>query len=471
MIWRNKMKKKENPYYNILSFAQKSEKCEKQVKSHSKSEKKASSEPCATSPFPTNEKLSGMIKLLRDPTGKLYTEGTYKDFYRMTRYRFDTLSRLLIKNSRLGEYHTLKQIKQISQKVGVVTFGFLNKKRRTRNGHIMLILEDKTGEINALIHSRNQDLINFSKSLLVDSLISVKGTYVPSNREEDGIIFVNSMNDIGIPSDKNLHYSSEDEAVALLSDLHIGSREFNSQYLERFIQFLHGEYGNSHLRELGRKVKYILINGDLIDGIGVYPNQFKDLILKDLHQQYERVYKYFKLIPDDVHIVYSPGNHEPVRNAIPRPTVFKKYIGNLLDLNISFVGNPAYVKIRDTIFLLYHGDSILDFTLEIPQLENNNPCDAMEVMLQKRHMAPMFGKKTQIAPTEKDWLIINIIPDVFHTGHMHVNQIKKMENVLMINSGTMQAQTDFMETFGIHPTPGIVPIVELKNLQTTEVHF
>ena len=89
----------------------------------------------------------------------------------------------------------------------------------------------------------------------------------------------------------------------------------------------------------------------------------------------------------------------------------------------------------------------------------------MKEFLKCRHLAPIYGEKTQLAPTAKDWLIIDKIPDIFHTGHIHINGLDYYRNVTLINSGCFQAQTDFMKSFGIQPTPGIVPIIELDTLK------
>jgi len=107
--------------------------------------------------------------------------------------------------------------------------------------------------------------------------------------------------------------------------------------------------------------------------------------------------------------------------------------------------------------------------LLIHDLDINKPIDAMKEFLICRHLAPVFGEKTQIAPAEKDFLVIDRIPDIFHTGHMHINGSGKYNNVTMINSGCFQAQTDFMKSFGIDPTPGIVPIIELDTLKAFEL--
>ena len=135
------------------------------------------------------------------------------------------------------------------------------------------------------------------------------------------------------------------------------------------------------------------------------------------------------------------------------------------------MGNPALIQTHNVKTLVYHGDSILDMNLLLNGLENEKPTETMKEFIRCRHLAPIYGKKTQIAPTSKDWLVIDQIPDIFHTGHIHINGRDKYKNVTLVNSGCFQSQTGFMKSFGITPTPGIVPIVELDTYNCYEIDF
>jgi DNA polymerase II small subunit len=54
----------------------------------------------------------------------------------------------------------------------------------------------------------------------------------------------------------------------------------------RFVSWLNGKYGNGQMQEIASHIKYVLIAGDVVDGIGVYPNQAKELAIKDVYGQY-----------------------------------------------------------------------------------------------------------------------------------------------------------------------------------------
>jgi DNA polymerase II small subunit len=369
--------------------------------------------------------------------------------------------------------NNINQITRLSNKVEVAVLGLVSEIHKTKNGNFFLNLEDLTGMINILIKNDagNQDNVTTAERILFDQLVYVEGTYNPGEKGKGGIIYSNYISRIDIPTDFQPNKSPDPLSIALISDTHIGSREFEEPLFKRFINFLKGKIGDRVTKDIAGRVKYLIINGDLIDGVGVYPSQYEDLTIPDIYNQYKKAAELFSEIPDYIEIFYSPGNHEPVRNALPRPAVPKKYTQTLTDIGFKTIGNPCYIQTHNVNTLVYHGDSILDINMLIPNLENNKPTETMKELLICRHLAPSFGKKTQIAPTNKDWLVIDKIPEIFHTGHVHINGTGKYRNVNLINSGCFQAQTDFMKSLGINPTPGIVPIIELDTFKTYEINL
>ena len=91
-------------------------------------------------------------------------------------------------------------------------------------------------------------------------------------------------------------------------------------------------------------------------------------------------------------------------------------------------------------------------------------------MLRKRHLAPVYGE-TPITPLSEDWLVIDRVPDVIHCGHIHVNALGRYKGVTLVNSGTFQGETPYIEQQGITVTPGIVPVIQLANLNVIEENF
>lgn len=414
-----------------------------------------------------------VFEILKDPTGNMHTNGTYDEFYELTLDKFNQLRKLIRRRPEVNSATNINNIFRLSNSVEISTIGLVNNIHLTKKGNYLLTLEDLTGIISVLIqnNSDNLDYIKIIERTIKDQMLFVKGTFNPGQKGRRGIIYANSISKIDIPTDFQPNTSPDPLSIALISDIHIGSKEFEEGLFKKFLNFLNGKSNNKQLRDIAGKIKYLVINGDLVDGIGIYPNQQKDLIITDIYKQFKKASDLLSEIPDYIKIFYVSGNHEPVRNALPLPAVPKKYCEDLINLGIKCLGNPSLIKTHNVNTLIYHGESMHDMNLLIHDLDINDPIETMKEFLICRHLAPTFGEKTQIAPINKDLLLLDKIPDIFHTGHVHINGTGKYRNVTLVNSGCFQAQTDYMRSFGITPTPGIVPIVELDTLNIFPLDF
>ncbi|MHA2398005.1 MAG: DNA-directed DNA polymerase II small subunit [Promethearchaeota archaeon] len=406
-------------------------------------------------------------KILKDPTGKLYTSGDYQDFYDLTLDKYNRLKTLMRKRTEVHNADNINNILRLSSKVEVSVIALVSEIRKTKNENMLITLEDLTGLISVLIRkdSENQNNIKIAERTLNDQMVYIEGTYSPGEKGRPGIIYGNYITKIDIPKDYNPNKSYDPLTIALISDTHIGSKEFEEKLWNRFMGFLNGKIGNRTQREHAGKIKYLVINGDLVDGIGVYPTQQEDLKITDIYQQYNKAAELLSSIPDYIRVIYSSGNHEPVRIALPRPAVPEKYSEELRNNGVSCIGNPSLIQTHNVTTLIFHGDSILDLNMLIPGLDHKKSVETMKEILKCRHLAPTYGKRTQIAPINKDWLIIDKIPDIFHTGHIHINDMGAYNNISLVNSGCFQSQTDFMRSLGIKPTPGILSLVDLDTLK------
>ena len=420
---------------------------------------------------PTAKDYISQIEILKDPTGKIHTSGKYDDFYELTLNKFNKLYHLMRKRPEALTAIKISNILRNSRNQHISTMGLVKAIRETKKGNYFITLEDLTGTINAIVRkdSENVDNWKIAERTIEDQMIYIEGTFNPGQNSNKGVIFADIISKIDIPNNFQPNISPDPLSIALISDTHIGSKEFESDLWNKFVDFLNGRNLNKKNRDIAGRIKYLVINGDLVDGVGIYPNQQEDLMITDIYRQFKRASELLSEIPEYIKIIFSSGNHDPVRNAIPRPAVPKKYASDLINIGVSCVGNPSLIQTHNVKTLIYHGDSMLDMNLLINGLENDKPADTMKEFLICRHLAPVFGKRTQIAPVSKDWLVIDSIPDIFHTGHVHINGFEKYKGVSLVNSGCFQSQTDFMKSFGIIPTPGIVPIIELNTFNCLEL--
>ena len=110
----------------------------------------------------------------------------------------------------------------------------------------------------------------------------------------------------------------------------------------------------------------MIVGGDIVDGIGVYPNQDKELAIKDITAQYDEAARLLGDIRSDIKIIITPGNHDASRVAEPQPAVPEKYAKSLYELNnTEFVSNPAIVNLEGMKVQIYHGRGIDDMVMGV----------------------------------------------------------------------------------------------------------
>lgn len=285
------------------------------------------------------------------------------------------------------------------------------------------------------------------------------------NRE---ILFINDLifPDTVLQEKKN---SPVDESVLFIGDLHYGSKRFLEKGFLKFIDYLNCKVPNTPEAE---KVKYLFVVGDIITGIGNYPNQEKDLEIKDLEEQFSGFANLLGKIRRDITIIISPGNHDGVRLMEPQPMIDEKYAWPLYNLkNVILTTNPASVNIGAKLnfpgfnILTYHGFSFFHYARSIPHLMKqkaiNKPEVIMEYMLKNRHLAPTHTS-TQYFPLEKDSHFIRKIPDIFVSAHTHKSAISYHNNILMVSTSCWEAMTPYQEKFGNEPDHCKVPMFNLK---------
>ena len=135
------------------------------------------------------------------------------------------------------------------------------------------------------------------------------------------------------------------------------------------------------------------------------------------------------------------------------------------------LGNPCLVALHGVRFLIYHGNSFDDLASTVPGMGFDRPLDMMKLMLWARHLAPVYGLKTALAPTSRDLLVVEKVPDVFHTGHLHVLGCGAYRGILLVNSSAWQGQTAYQRARGIEPQPGRAVLVDLSSLKAIELDF
>ncbi len=382
------------------------------------------------------------------------------DFTKYFRNRLNEMKKILQGHIALKNLVSINKISGNRQGMSII--GIVSSKSVTKNKNLLLDVEDLTGKIRVLINANNPKIYEKAEEISLDSILGFSGI---GNGE---ILFANEVvfPDSSLPERKK---SPIEEYALFLGDLHFGSKLFLEKGFLRFLDYINGNVPNTPEVE---KIKYLFLTGDLIAGVGVYPSQERDLILKDIEEQFIGLSHLLSRIRKDIQIIISPGNHDGVRLMEPQPLLNEKYAWSIYDLkNAVLTGNPAYVNIgaKENFsgfdVLTYHGFSFPYYANTVPKFMTektlNFPDKIMAYLLKNRHLAPSHSS-VQYYPSEEDNLMIKKIPDIFVSAHTHKSAVSYYNNILMVSTSSWEAKTSNQERMGNEPDFCKVPLFNLK---------
>ncbi|MBS3107763.1 DNA-directed DNA polymerase II small subunit [Candidatus Woesearchaeota archaeon] len=389
------------------------------------------------------------------------------------RKRYETLSNLLMRRPELANVISINRLwnKQLKETVAII--GLVSSKEETKNGHFILEIEDLTGKIKVLINKERKEI---AKNIILDEVIGVIGSI------GDKIVFSSEIIYPDVPLTKELKKSPDEICAAFISDIHVGSKMFLPEDFERFIDWLNGNVGSEKQKQFARRIKYLFVAGDIVDGVGIYPSQENELNIKDIAEQYKTCAEYLNKIRKDVHIIICPGNHDAVRIGEPQPALINQFTEPLTKMsNVILVSNPAIINIHKTDYfpgfdvLMYHGYSFDSYVSNVDSIREGGGYDRadliMKFLLQKRHLAPTYASTLYFMDNEEDPLIIKTVPDFFVTGHIHKTNVSNYNNISLICGSCWQSKTNFQEKVGHNPEPSRVPVVNLKTREIKILRF
>ncbi|QLH05649.1 DNA-directed DNA polymerase II small subunit [Nitrosopumilus ureiphilus] len=401
--------------------------------------------------------LQNEIKVISEPTSKITSGEGVKGYNALFSSRFNKLKRIISDRPESRMLKSAASVKTAKSDDDIYVCGLVTTRNTERNV-TKLILEDPSGSFEGIIF--DNELQKTANTLLMDQFVMAR----ISLGKNSGYI----IKDLILPDiPDQAKNKSESEAYAVfLSDLHIGSKYFMEEEFSEFVSWL------SSPDPVARKIRFVLIGGDVVDGVGIYPNQDKELVCQTIQEQLKKAEDLIDKIPKNVKIIIMPGNHDPGRRALPQPAIPKKYNSGLWEReNVVMVGNPALVSLNGVKIMMFHGQSIDDIVKTTPGLSYDKPTNVMRHLLRARHLSPIYGSQTPIAPEMEDLLVIEDIPDIFHVGHVHRAELDMYKGILLVNSGSWQKQTPFQASVGMTPNPGIVIMVNLKTFQVFHENY
>jgi len=413
---------------------------------------------------PLAAEYGSRMEVVFDPSKMIGSAGTLDDFHKYFCDRFERMSRILKERLDARDAVTLRRALKTPPNSKVKFIAMVTEKR-DRKGRAFLRVEDLEEAATVLVPEALASQYT-ALNLTLDQVVcfdTVKG--------QRDFFIAKSIIFPDIP-ERKLEATDDPLSALLLADVHFGSKTFLDEVFSRMIFWLNGKLGSEKQVEAAGAVKYLTIAGDLVDGVGVYPDQERDLLIPDIYRQYQLVAQYIEQIPEHIEVIVIPGNHDAVSQALPQPAIPSQYAEPVYEVRrITSLGNPCEVKLNDRAFLIYHGNNLVDVISSIPNASLEQPHKGVEHLLKIRHLAPEFGAKTPISPELADLLVIQRPPDVMQTGHLHREGYVNYRGSQIVCCGAWQAQTEYQRRQGVNPTTGSASIIHLGEVRPSVLNF
>ncbi|MDO8661244.1 MAG: metallophosphoesterase, partial [Candidatus Woesearchaeota archaeon] len=363
-----------------------------------------------------------------------------QDFVQYFNARYKKLAGMLQQRQDLQNLSSIARVLQKKEKEKSAIIGMVADKKLTKNENFIITVEDPSGIIKVIVSKSKSQAYELAKDIVFDEVIGINGSVGKQCLFADSIILPD------IPASSELKKAPEEVYAAALSCLHVGSTKFLREEFIKFTSWLRGEVGSPEQRAMAEKTKYIFIVGDMVDGIGIYPGHERNLLIKDIFEQYAEAARLFSRIPCDKKLILMSGNHDASRQGEPQPPPYKDVAKPLYDLpNALLLSNPCMVNIHSSKdfpgfnVLCYHGFSFIKYADTVPGLKvgksvSDRVAEVMRFLIQRRHLAPTHASTLYIPDPEQDPLVIETIPDLFISGHLHKSSVSSYRGVLLVSA-------------------------------------
>jgi DNA polymerase II small subunit len=222
--------------------------------------------------------------------------------------------------------------------------------------------------------------------------------------------------------------------------------------------------------------------GDLIEGIGIYPDHGKDARILSAKLQYNEAARWLSQIPKDKCIINIAGNHDTSRLSEPQPKLpYEKAYAIYNMPNLINISNPSTIKLFENDpcggldFYIYHGGSLFYYADKIQHLREKGgakaPEEVVKYLLEKRHLAPSHGSTLYIPDSQKDPLVIKKMPDFFITGHTHKMSLANYKGCTIASCGCWVEMSDYQEKMGMYPDIGKCILVNTRTRKPQILNF
>ena len=386
----------------------------------------------------------------------------FSAFQQLFQNRFDQLSNILLENFKNSEAILKRKINaEESQIRSGLIIGMVQDTRVLHTNKFVIQLEDPESEIitNCVMVQDSPSFPEY-RDILRDTVIGISGVLPKNFREGDVTAFWGK--DVirpGFPV-KSFNRTFDSHRILFIADLHFGSKYFSRGVFAKLIKFLNLQDLDPTYKDIAKEIKTIIIAGDLVDGVGRFSNQKDHITTHSFQAQYEGLAEILIEIPSHIQIIIIPGEHDATQAALPQPAIDRQISQALLTIpNLTSHGNPLRLTLEDMNLLVFHGQGNELFQKHF-QESRFNPGTAVQQLLEYRHLHPEYGSYNPLAPFKRDYLVIDEIPDVFVSGHLHHAYFEEYKGIKIITCGTFQRENQRKTQLKGKVSLGIIPILD-----------
>lgn len=201
-----------------------------------------------------DQNIENEHRILFDPTSKITSAEGIVGYNRLFSNRFLKLKKIISNRPEAKMLKSVASVKATKSKYDMYVCGLISERSSERNV-TKLLIEDASGTLESVVFDK--DLQKTADQLLIDQFVMLK-IKIGKN---GGFI----TRDVIVPDipDHVLNRSKTEAFAVFLSDLHVGSKYFMKKEFDGFISWL------SSPDPIARKVRFVILGGDVVDGVGI----------------------------------------------------------------------------------------------------------------------------------------------------------------------------------------------------------
>ncbi|MFX0123792.1 MAG: metallophosphoesterase [Candidatus Hodarchaeota archaeon] len=388
----------------------------------------------------------------------------FSAFRQLFHSRFEQLSNIFMENYDNSDVILEREIREeeISREKSGILIGMVQDTRVLHTNKFVIQLEDpQSGIITNCVMVQDSPSFPEYRDILRDTVIGISGV-LPKNFRE-GPITAFWGKDVIRPGflSKQFKPTSDPHRILFIADLHFGSKYFSRGIFAKLIKFLTLEGLDPIYKTIAKEIDTIIIAGDLVDGVGRFPDQKSQISTHSFQAQYEGLATVLMEIPSHIQILIIPGEHDATQAALPQPAIDRQICQALLAMpNLTSHGNPLRLSLEDLNLLVFHGQGNYELFQKHYQKAHSNPSLAIKELLEYRHLYPEYGSYNPLAPFKRDYLVIDEIPDIVISGHLHHAYFEEYKGIKIITCGTFQRDNQRKAQLEGNVSLGIIPILD-----------